>query len=395
MRRAFVRALGLLASLSALSLLPACGGEDDGSQLPGEDKKDAEAKDGAFAPPLDDGGALPPSDASSDGAPTPALETVHYVGRFDLSDPEKAKFDWSGNAITAHFTGTAISVELRDHDQNFFQAILDGKVQKKFKGTTGTHVLATGLSAGEHTITLYRRTEPIFQETQFLGFKITGGALVPTAYPVTRRLEIVGDSISAGFGNEGAGPCAFTADTENAYDTYGAIAARAVSAEQSDIAWSGKGMTRNNDGTTTSTMPSIYKRTIAAFGGSVWNFSFAPDAIVINLATNDFANGDPGKEFVTDYTAFLASLRTRYPKARLYVALGPMLTGANLTKAKGYLEDVVAARKKAKDTNVAFLQFATQNAAADGVGCVGHPNVTTHKKMAAVLTAALKNDLGW
>ena len=57
-----------------------------------------------------------------------------------------------------------------------------------------------------------------------------------------RVVEIVGDSISAGFGNLGSethpgygpdptGGCGFTTDTESAYLTYGAVAARALGIE--------------------------------------------------------------------------------------------------------------------------------------------------------------------
>ena len=57
-----------------------------------------------------------------------------------------------------------------------------------------------------------------------------------------RRLLVIGDSISAGFGvlcNSSDGT--FTPATESAYHAYPGIAARALDADLQDIAYSGKG----------------------------------------------------------------------------------------------------------------------------------------------------------
>ena len=60
--------------------------------------------------------------------------------------------------------------------------------------------------------------------------------------PRDRRLLFIGDSITAGYGvlcNDSAAP--FTPDTESAYHTYAAVAARALNADAHVIAYSGKG----------------------------------------------------------------------------------------------------------------------------------------------------------
>ena len=46
------------------------------------------------------------------------------------------------------------------------------------------------------------------------------------------------------------------------------------------------------------------------------------------------------------------------------------------------------------DSRVKRIDFEPQRI-EDGIGSDWHPNVKTHTKMAAVLTEALRKDLGW
>jgi len=113
------------------------------------------------------------------------------------------------------------------------------------------------------------------------------------------------------------------------------------------------------------------------------------------LGTNDFAKGDPGAAFQSAYTQFVTELRAHYPKARFYLAVGPMLGGPEYDQAKGYLNAVIASRASLGDRNLSLLLFETQNAQLDGLGCDYHPSLTTHRKMASRLVTTLKADLGW
>lgn len=316
-------------------------------------------------------------------------------GRFDTSNEGAAVFAWSGASISLRFEAPSIMVTLSDGGNNRFQVLLDDQTQVlATKSGKNEYLLGSGLGAGPHRVTIHRRTEAFFGETTFHGFDVAESAWLASELP-TRRLEVIGDSISAGYGNEGMNPCSFEAATENHWLSYEAIAARTLSAELFTEAWSGIGMLRNVDGSTTDTMPVRYPRTLPERAGSSWDFSrYAPDAVLINLGTNDFAMGDPGSAFQTSYTAFVTQLRGHYPNARLYLAVGSMLSGANYQKASGYLSGVIAARASAGDTNLALLELASQ-LEADGYGCDYHPSLATHQKMAGQLVATLKADLGW
>ncbi|MEO8901972.1 MAG: SGNH/GDSL hydrolase family protein [Polyangiaceae bacterium] len=320
-----------------------------------------------------------------------------FIGRFDSSDAAAPVFAWSGTAISLRFQGTAISATLSDGGNNVFEVVVDGKHSVlSTQAGTRTYGLATGLDSGAHELLLYRRSEAFLGATTFNGFDLPVSAFLPGDPVPARRLEVIGDSISAGYGNEGTFPCSFGARTENHYLTYGALAARTLGAELYTEAWSGIGVLRNNDGSTANTMPQLYPRTLPGSTTSVWNFAqYTPDAVLINLGSNDFAKGDPGPAFQTLYTDFVKMLRGHYPAARFFLAVGPTLVGTSYTRALGYLRGVVGTRAMAGDQNLVVLEFGTQDVTADGIGCDYHPSLKTHQKMADKMVSALKADLVW
>jgi lysophospholipase L1-like esterase len=337
--------------------------------------------------------SVPPADSAVDAGPP----GVRFIGRFDTTDPMGPKFAWSGSAMLARFTGTAIKVRFAGQP-NQFAVIVDGGTAKTIKTMTGTatYTLADALPAGEHTVLVHRRTEAFFGEVQFLGFVIDGGALLSPPPARARRLEVIGDSITCGYGNEGADQyCKFTADTENHYLTYAALAARTLEADLHAEAWSGIGMYRDYGGDTANTMPARWGRTLPEKTTSTWDTSqYVPHAVVINLGTNDFAKGDPGKPFETAYLTFVRRVRKAYPSAWIFPSVGPMLSGTSLTSARTYLNNVIATLKSEGDEKISLLEFATQSA-ADGYGCDWHPSLATNSKMAKLLEAELRSKLGW
>jgi Carbohydrate esterase 2 N-terminal len=184
---------------------------------------------GATAGGATAGGA---SGGSGQGGAAPGPVGPRFIGRFDMSKPTAPVFEWSGAAISLRFTGTEISVTLTDGANNVFEVIIDGK-QTVVPSISGTnkYTLATGLTNGPHDLLLYRRTEAFWGDTTFGGFDIDPSAYLPGDPLPTRRLEVIGDSISAGYGDEGTYPCTFGPATENQYLSYEALAARSVGAD--------------------------------------------------------------------------------------------------------------------------------------------------------------------
>ncbi len=337
----------------------------------------------------EDSGGFDDSTGMVDPPDPPA---VRYVGRYDDSDPAHVRLGWSGVGAVFRFNGTDAGVRLDDNGK-YFTVVVDGQVQANLATSPGeqTYPLAVGLPAGDHTVEFYRRTEGSFGPTTILGVELNGGELLAPP-PVQRRIEIVGDSITCGYGNEGVSPCSFSAETENHYLTYGALAARTLGAELSTVAWSGKGLVNNYDMDVFEPLPQLYDRVVAT-DPAPWSFAWQPDVVVINLGTNDFSTGgDPSEEvFVSAYVAFLGHLRDVYPDAFI-LPVAPTLFGDEAIMVAGYLQSAVDQRHAMGDLDVAF---ADVNVQWNGSGCDGHPNLEAHAGMAARLVQELQAHLGW
>jgi lysophospholipase L1-like esterase len=211
-----------------------------------------------------------------------------------------------------------------------------------------------------------------------------------------RLIEIIGDSITCGYGTLGMLSDSECFSTESHWDSYGAVLARALGADLSTIAMSGQGAYRNYGGDMTNTLPMVYTRALTNDATPLWDFRTQPQAVIINLGTNDISNnkGDPGMPFRTAYTGLVQTVRSKYPAALIVCTNGPLLSGTDLTTILGHLKAVVDARKAAGDTNIeVFDQIATQT--SDKAACQYHPNPAENQLMANQLVTELKARLGW
>lgn len=388
-----VRTLTLLATLGCA--IAACGSSDT--------KTSTSTATGAGGGGGAGSGGDPTSTSSAGSSGTGGsepTEAIHFLGRFDLSNPQAPSFAWPGSAIVTRFSGTGLDVSLHDDGSNFFAVSIDDGAPTVLatSGAKDTYTLAQGLPDGEHDAVLFRRTESFAGIVHFHGFTAAGGKpLIPTPAPFKRHLELIGDSITCGYGNEGIGPnCPFTRDTENAWLAYGAITARALEAEPHVIAYSGKGAYRDGAGNTGNQMPAMYERTFADDNTSTWDFStWKADVVVVNLGTNDFGVGDPGQPYVEAYTGLIKQIRGHYPEAHILCAVGSMLTDAKRSKDIEYVKGVVSAASASGDKRVSFVDLGVQDGGTDGFGCDYHPSVKTDQLMADKLTAAIKAVAGW
>jgi hypothetical protein len=341
--------------------------------------------------PQERGDAASGGDAA-DASDAGGVPGVRFVGRFDRADAKGPRFAWSGSGLIAAFDGTSVGVKLGGGQQ--YTVVLDGVVKPKLvPASAATTMIASGLPSGRHVVELYRRTEPEWGEAQFLGFDLGAGTLLPPPPAPPRRLEVIGDSISTGFGDEGTDPCPYTIDTQNHYVTWEAVAARAVGAELITTAWEGKGLVCNvGDGPCTMPFPTYYDRTLPMRADSTWDFaSWQPHAVVINLGTNDFSSAvDPTpKQFADGYVAFLRHLRANYKDALILLTCGPMLGTTELQKVKDGMATAIATLA---DPRIKSFDLAIQTGPT---GCAGHPNVATQQKMGDTLVAQLHKELGW
>jgi lysophospholipase L1-like esterase len=371
-------------------VLAACSADPDGTVPPaGDSGPDALADAGVDQ--------AAPDGTTSDGGTT--VPSPRWVGRFVDETGGGKRAAWSGAFVEARFTGTKITLRLKDSGANRFAVTLDGKTTRLTpQANVESYVLGDGLGPGEHVVQVMKDTEATVSETVILGLDVTGGALLPIAVP-PRRIEVIGDSISAGYGVLGLGPnCNFSADTESFHETYAAVLGRKYGADVMGIAWSGIGLYRNYGGATTNTMPTRYPRALPASTASTWSFaSYVPDVVLLNLGTNDFTGGSPPQQaFETAYETFVGTIRKNYPKAFvLAITGGPMLTGTDSTNEQTWVKNVITKLKTAGDTRLGTIVLPVQTGSHGGIGCDYHPSVGEQAFMADEIAKVLGPALGW
>jgi lysophospholipase L1-like esterase len=257
--------------------------------------------------------------------------------------------------------------------------------------------LASGLDpAAPHVVRATREAEAFGGVHELRAIELgPGGKLLPPR-PRPLRIEVVGDSFTCGYGVLGASEhCPFSYATERASAAYGARLGKALDADVTTVCWSGRGVLRNYDGSTTGTMPELFELALPADPPVPWSFAAAPraDAVIVNLGTNDFlgAGGRPLdlEAFEAAYVRFLRRVREVEPKAFVFVMTSPMLKGPVQELARARLEHVVARRTEEGDHRVELVVL-DGDATATNRGCDSHPNADDNARIAARLERVVR-----
>lgn len=362
-----------------------------------------------------------------------------YSGRIDFTKPEAPRFSAPAVSVRARFQGTSAAVMFKDQfrygKRNYYDAVIDDdkvaadgsslafSIKITPSDATRYEVIA-GLPAGEHSITFVKRSEANIGYADFLGFEFDGPILEPSSTR-TRKIEIIGDSISCGVGDDlplhkGQNPdetyCKeddWGVPYHDAYLTFGAVAARAVDAEYHVTAVSGIGLTRDyssNPSYDTRPMPEVYdKLYLEQTDSPDWDTSnYVPDAVVIALGTNDFSPGDNSEDmpreqmtvekFVPPYEAFLDELMGYYPDAEFFLLSSPMLSDSWPDPSfmyKSSLEESIA-QIEADYADKGGKVHALNVLDTPGKGCGTHPSASEHQQIADQnLIPALREVMGW
>ena len=341
-----------------------------------------------------------------------AAAQVRYLGRVN---PATKELTWPGTGVSFTFEGTSASIGLASiTGTNSADLIIDGGEPTVISNVEGSSISTPAdLPQGNHSVVLRKRSEANFGSI-FLGDISTDGTLTTTTAP-SRLIEFIGDSITVGYGLDGTLPCTNTAALEDAPLTYAALAADQLGADYSLVAWSGRGIIRNYVTTTTDTspiMPELYTRYGANDADDSYPFpsTAIPQAVVINLGTNDFsyiaydANGNAyAARPPLDADAYTAAMvnftvgavQSHYPDAEIFIMSSPLLSDTFPTAEDAQKSTQTAALKEAVaqiGNKAHFVEWPTQGS---DVGCDYHPNAATHAAEASVLAQAVGEVLGW
>ena len=223
-----------------------------------------------------------------------------------------------------------------------------------------------------------------------------------------RYVEIVGDSITCGYGVDDA--CAehhFSTKTEDVTKAYGYLAAKELNADYSMVCLSGYGLISGYVGEGEPKKPEqILSRYYDKLGFSyaeyrgrkpeevIWEPVREAELVVINLGTNDdsYTQGiaEREEEYRRAYTAFLGQVRSRNPKAGILCTLG-IMGGRLCPVLESAVEDY---RKKTGDPAIFTMRF-TEQLLEDGYVADYHPTEITHQKAAKQLADKIREVTGW
>lgn len=328
----------------------------------------------------------------------------HYTGRFEQANPEEIRFDWPGFTIQCRFTGSRAGIHFQGGERNYFNLYLDGEPVGVLHAPRDTVWWTERLKTkGPHHLKLVKRTEGDMGQAWFRGIVLEKGAeILPIEQIPARRIEFIGNSITCGYGTEGASRDErFKPETENNEKTYGAVLARAFNAEAHFIAHSGLGVVRNyGDEKKISTrivpMPGRYGRSLDTDTLPAWDHSrWKPQAVVINLGTNDFSTLPyPDKAvFQRRYEELIQQVRKIHGEIPVFCVVGPMIHEPCFSYVK---EMVDGFRTLYNDSNVFFVGLPNSllNESSD-LGSDWHPSYQGQKKIAGQLLLPIATILDW
>lgn len=170
---------------------------------------------------------------------------IAYIGRVSFTHPEVPCFTYPGVQIRAIFEGTSLGVAMKPNS-GYFMVEIDRLPAFKiaFGENDSVRTIRTGLPDGRHEVRLTLVYEGYLRRPAFRGFILDEGKTLPAVPPLpVRKIEFIGNSITAGYGLETDDPKApFRDETENHFYSYAALTARAFDALSQVVARSGIGI---------------------------------------------------------------------------------------------------------------------------------------------------------
>jgi len=336
----------------------------------------------------------------------PDHTALQYSGRIDFTNSLEPTFIYPYSGIKTVFTGTKLDVIVRNHRDcwdNRLGFVIDGVqdcVLLPYDNTIIRLNLVKKLEDKEHTLFFFKRQDACHY-FDFLGFVLSEtGELKQPEERSSRRIEVYGDSVSAGEVAEaedyiGKPDPEHNGEYSNAYYSYAAFLARKLNAELHDIAQGGIALL---DGTGYVAPPkyvgmeSRYDklRYLPALGAvNMWDFTrYSPHIVIVAIGQNDNFpedymaidyNGEKAKYWRKKYKELVLHIREKYPNAFIILKTTILEHNGNWDKA---IDEVC------EDINDGRIEhFLYSN---NGCGTPGHIRISEAEKMAEELGAYIE-----
>ncbi len=323
------------------------------------------------------------------------MEYVNVFGRnYYDSEQNSVIMSYGGAGFEVKFCGTELSasfVTRLNSESLYMQVLVDGEqvsynAQNILEGAIAVksaslrkYTIVENLPYGVHTVKVLRRSMYNSGEIGLTDIE-TDGFLLPAPKKSKLKIDIYGDSITAGYGVcDGVG---WNSANSNGLLTYGYLLTEKLGAQSNMMGHSGWGVyvsTGNNLNPETQWYDKI---DIIAESNKTWDLEdFIPDLVIINLGTND-ASGVTGKynsaEFISKYKTMIESILEKSPNAYVLLCYGMM--GKNATVDN----DIKQVVKQLNNEKVVYLPLENYGC-WNSSGLNGHPTPEGNEKAAEFL----------
>lgn len=339
-------------------------------------------------------------------------EKYAFMGRIDFTEEGSPLFVYAGSMVKLSFRGSRATIFVRNvnmHTYCSLGVVLDG-VQRclRLADTDGVQefTVADGISDGEHTLYIFKR-QSAANYFFFDGFE-TDGELIPTEPFGSFKIEVFGDSVSAGEVTEAlyyvgmSDPENHGSVYDNAWFSYPLSLARKLNAQVNNNSQGGLALL---DGTgyfddrgyigLETTYDELRYVPYSRLGVSKWDFSrYTPDLVIIAIGQNDahpderaIYSEEYARKWLDKYEEFLTELALRYPRARF------LLITTLLRHDKIWDETLDRACNEMK-SKVGEDRFRRYRFRRNGDATDGHPRATEQEEMACELYGVVADWFG-
>ena len=326
---------------------------------------------------------------------------IRYEGRYAVDAGGAVRLGFPGVTAYLRFRGQTLILRARASEEGVgLDVSIDGAAPnylRLHKGEDDYELMPSGASS-QHNVSVLRRNESWQGTCDLVAFDPgVGGAWLPPPVLPARKLMFIGDSVTGGeMTTYEPGRDMHDRANSNAGRSFGMILARRLGAQCHLVSYGGRGVVRDWQGSReVRNAPQFYQLALPDEPAVPWEHArYVPDAIGIQLGTNDFSPGIPEQEeFVAAYVAFIAQVRRDAPDALVLVMDSPIVTddpvrGPRRTTLHAYLEQVVA---RVASPKVILVPLPTY----PGVPGNGHPTGADHVAMANEIEPVLRKALGW
>lgn len=330
-----------------------------------------------------------------------------YSGRIDRTNAKRPEFIFPATSLHFRFYGKRAVITIKNRGGagwDYFAGIVADGVQKKERLSPDgimKVVLVDEKEEREHDVLLFKRQDGCHEMVLTKLELSEGSRLLKAPEKLKRRIEVYGDSVSAGevseavscLGKEDPG---HTGEYSNSWYSYASILARKLGAELHNISRSGIPLLNGNGWVMPPFYPGMetlwdklhfYPETGAY---TRWDFdAYVPHLVIVALGQNDSNPEDYMKEdseglraayWKYKYSCFIKNIRKKYPRAVI------VLTTTILEHSREWDDAIEEVCTKLGDDRA--FHFLYQR---NGCGTPGHARISEAEEMASELAAYVES----